>query len=192
MKTLIRFFSNLALSTLLSLTNACARQEPVDVGEYPAIDEDVRSVVTKDQATDVARIALEGLNAGDFDAWTTQWDRSLTEAIVFDASGQVLARTGLSFTMEVEQIPVDALERAASGEVVEVTSDTDDRVRALVRLRDGAGRARRVRVPAVADHADGVQLCRGAGPRDGVLGRWRARHQEDIAADGERGRLDHR
>ncbi len=66
--------------------------------------------------------------------------RSLTEAIVFDASGQVLARTGLSFTMEVEQIPVDALERAASGEVVEVTSDTDDRVRALVRL-DGFGDA---------------------------------------------------
>ncbi len=66
--------------------------------------------------------------------------RSLTEAIVFDGSGRVLARTGLSFTMEVEQIPADALERAASGEVVEVTSDTDDRVRALVRL-DGFGDA---------------------------------------------------
>ena len=35
--------------------------------------------------------------------------RSLTEAIVFDGSGRVLARTGLSFTMEVEQIPADAL-----------------------------------------------------------------------------------
>ena len=66
--------------------------------------------------------------------------RSLTEAIVFDGSGRVLARTGLSFTMEVEQIPAEALEQAASGDVVEVTSDTDDRVRALVRL-DGFGDA---------------------------------------------------
>ena len=66
--------------------------------------------------------------------------RSLTEAIVFDGSGRVLARTGLSFTMEVEQIPADALERASDGEVVSVTSDTDDRVRALVRL-DGFGDA---------------------------------------------------
>ena len=66
--------------------------------------------------------------------------RSLTEAIVFDGSGRVLARTGLSFTMEVGQIPAEALERAFRGEFVELTSDTDDRVRALVRL-DGFGDA---------------------------------------------------
>jgi two-component system, NtrC family, nitrogen regulation sensor histidine kinase NtrY len=66
--------------------------------------------------------------------------RSLTEAIVFDGSGRVLARTGLSFTMEIEQLPRDALERAFQGEVVELTSDTEDRVRALVRL-DGFGDA---------------------------------------------------
>ena len=42
--------------------------------------------------------------------------------------------------MEVERIPADALERASDGEVVELTSDTDDRVRALVRL-DGFGDA---------------------------------------------------
>ncbi|HEX6015207.1 MAG TPA: hypothetical protein VFY87_26100, partial [Geminicoccaceae bacterium] len=66
--------------------------------------------------------------------------RSLTEAIVFDGSGRVLARTGLSFTMEIEQLPRDALERAFEGEVVELTSDTEDRVRALVRL-DGFGDA---------------------------------------------------
>jgi two-component system nitrogen regulation sensor histidine kinase NtrY len=66
--------------------------------------------------------------------------RSLTEAIVFDGSGRVLARTGLSFTMESEQIPSDELERARNGEVVVLTSDTEDRVRALVRL-DGFGDA---------------------------------------------------
>jgi two-component system nitrogen regulation sensor histidine kinase NtrY len=66
--------------------------------------------------------------------------RSLTEAIVFDGSGRVLARTGLSFTMEIEQIPAAELDRAAGGEVVALTSDTEDRVRALVRL-DGFGDA---------------------------------------------------
>lgn len=66
--------------------------------------------------------------------------RSLTEAIVFDGTGRVLARTGLSFTMEVEQIPASELERAAAGEVVSLTSDTDDRVRSLIRL-DGFGDA---------------------------------------------------
>lgn len=66
--------------------------------------------------------------------------RSLTEAIVFDGSGRVLARTGLSFTMEVDRIPAEALDRAFTGEVVELTSDTEDRVRALVRL-DGFGDA---------------------------------------------------
>lgn len=66
--------------------------------------------------------------------------RSLTEAVVFDGAGRVLARSGLSFTMEIEQIPTEELERAANGEVVVLTSDTEDRVRALVRL-DGFGDA---------------------------------------------------
>ena len=66
--------------------------------------------------------------------------RALTEAVVFDGSGRVLARSGLSFTMEAEQIPAEALQRAFAGEVVELTSDTEDRVRALVRL-DGFGDA---------------------------------------------------
>lgn len=66
--------------------------------------------------------------------------RALSEAIVFDATGLVLARTGLSFTMdmEIERLSPEALNQAAAGEVVTFTSDTDDRVRALVRL-DGLG-----------------------------------------------------
>ena len=42
--------------------------------------------------------------------------------------------------MEVDRIPIQALDRAFGGEVVELTSDTEDRVRALVRL-DGFGDA---------------------------------------------------
>lgn len=66
--------------------------------------------------------------------------RSLTEAIVLDGSGRILAQTGLGFTLELETLPQDALEGASAGEVVTLTSGTDDRVRALVRL-DGYGDA---------------------------------------------------
>ncbi len=64
--------------------------------------------------------------------------RSLTEAIVFDKSGRVLARSGLGIALEVEQLSPDALARAEQGEVVTMTNSSDDRVRALLRL-DGMG-----------------------------------------------------
>src|SRR5690606_29108292 len=60
--------------------------------------------------------------------------RALTEAIVFLGNGQVVARSGLGFVLELERLPAAAMEQAASGEVVVLTSDVDDRVRALVRL----------------------------------------------------------
>src|SRR5262245_10382023 len=60
--------------------------------------------------------------------------RSLTEAVVFLGNGQVVARSGLGFVLELERLPLNALEQAANGEVVVLTGDADDRVRALVRL----------------------------------------------------------
>jgi two-component system nitrogen regulation sensor histidine kinase NtrY len=60
--------------------------------------------------------------------------RALTEAIVFLGNGQVVARSGLGFVLELERLPLEALEQAAKGDVVVLTSDADDRVRALVRL----------------------------------------------------------
>ncbi len=60
--------------------------------------------------------------------------RELTEAIVFDGSGQVLARSGMTYLLEFEPIPKDAIETARAGEVAILTSEYDDRVRALVRL----------------------------------------------------------
>ena len=67
--------------------------------------------------------------------------RGLTEAIVFEGQGRVLARSGLAFSIEsgVEQIPYWAYEKARSGEVAVLTSDDDDRVRALVRLQNFYG-----------------------------------------------------
>ncbi len=66
--------------------------------------------------------------------------RALSEAVVFDGSGRVLAAAGLGVALGFEGVPEDALARAARGETVTLTSDSDDRVRALVRL-DGFGDA---------------------------------------------------
>jgi two-component system nitrogen regulation sensor histidine kinase NtrY len=60
--------------------------------------------------------------------------RNLPEAIAFDTSGRVLARSGLSLVMEFERLPAWALKAAGRGEVAVLTSGQDDRVRALVRL----------------------------------------------------------
>jgi two-component system nitrogen regulation sensor histidine kinase NtrY len=60
--------------------------------------------------------------------------RSLNEAIVFDGTGKILARSGLSFALSFEPITDEMRERARQGDVVLVVNNTDDRVRALVRL----------------------------------------------------------
>jgi two-component system nitrogen regulation sensor histidine kinase NtrY len=60
--------------------------------------------------------------------------RGLTEAAVVDSEGHMLARTGLAFALGFEDVSKDALRRAAAGDVVIMTDDRDERVRALVRL----------------------------------------------------------
>lgn len=61
--------------------------------------------------------------------------RALTEAIIFDGKGQRIARSGLSFGLEIESLPAAGhVEKAAAGEAVILTNDSEDRVRALVRL----------------------------------------------------------
>jgi len=60
--------------------------------------------------------------------------RELSEAIVFDDSGEVLARSGLTYLLEVDPVPSGAVDRARRGEVAILTSADEDRVRALVRL----------------------------------------------------------
>jgi len=65
--------------------------------------------------------------------------RGLTEAAVLDRKGTMLARTGLVFALGFEDISQDALRRAAQGEVVIMTDDKEERVRALVRLDEFSG-----------------------------------------------------
>src|SRR5271166_5838320 len=60
--------------------------------------------------------------------------RGLTEAMVFDGGRHMLARSSLSFTLGFEPVPDDAIHLADTGDVAIMTNDSDDRVRALVRL----------------------------------------------------------
>jgi two-component system nitrogen regulation sensor histidine kinase NtrY len=61
--------------------------------------------------------------------------RNLSEALVFRADGEVLARSRLSFTLEMEHLPARTMEEAADGDVVLMTGgDDSDRIRALVKL----------------------------------------------------------
>jgi two-component system nitrogen regulation sensor histidine kinase NtrY len=60
--------------------------------------------------------------------------RGLSEAIVFDGTGRVMARSGFTLALENEPIDKTNLESARGGEVPIFQNDTGDRVRALVRL----------------------------------------------------------
>ncbi len=61
--------------------------------------------------------------------------RNLSEVVVFEESGKVLARTGISLTFDFEPFPEDAFRRARAGEVAALTSEVD-RIRAIVRLEN--------------------------------------------------------
>lgn len=65
---------------------------------------------------------------------TQAYVRKLTEVIVFDGSGKILARSGLSFALSLEPVTAEMLDHARKGDVALIVNDSDDRVRALVRL----------------------------------------------------------
>ncbi|HYM71983.1 MAG TPA: PAS domain-containing sensor histidine kinase [Stellaceae bacterium] len=65
--------------------------------------------------------------------------RGLTEAAVIDSKGNMIARTGLVFALGFEEISADALRRAKDGEVVIMTDDEEERVRALVSIGGFSG-----------------------------------------------------
>lgn len=60
--------------------------------------------------------------------------RNLPEAIVTDRSGNVLARAPFSQSLEFELAPIEAFAKADDGDIVTMTSEQDDRIRAMVRL----------------------------------------------------------
>jgi two-component system nitrogen regulation sensor histidine kinase NtrY len=62
--------------------------------------------------------------------------RSLSEAMVFDRYGRVLARSSISFALEFDPVPEWAMAEARSGMIAVLTSENDDRVRAITQLDD--------------------------------------------------------
>ena len=60
--------------------------------------------------------------------------RNLSEAMVIDGSGRVLAEAGFTFTLSFENVPKPTFEKADMGEVVLITATDDDRIRAFVKL----------------------------------------------------------
>ncbi len=65
--------------------------------------------------------------------------RGLTEAAILDSKGKMVARTGLAFALGFEDVGADAIRRAKDGEVVIMTDDEEERVRALVSLGSFSG-----------------------------------------------------
>jgi two-component system nitrogen regulation sensor histidine kinase NtrY len=65
--------------------------------------------------------------------------RGLTEAAVLDSKGNMVARTAFVFALGFEEVSAEALQRAKDGEVVIMTDDEEERVRALVSLGTFSG-----------------------------------------------------
>src|SRR5215472_2287378 len=65
--------------------------------------------------------------------------RGLTEAAIIDSKGNMLARTGLAFALGFEDVKPEAIRRANDGEVVILTDNEEERVRALVSLGGFSG-----------------------------------------------------
>lgn len=108
-----------------------------------------------------AEVMLDSQAAYDRALDTQSLLRNLSEAMIFDRSGKILARSALTFTLTFEKVPDYLLERAQDGEVVLLTSEADDRVRALVRLDSG-----RDNYLFVGRHVDPVVLSHLAATKD--------------------------
>ena len=61
-------------------------------------------------------------------------DRQLVDALIFDSSGKVLARSELGFSIGFDTVRDVDLQRAQAGDVVMMVDQNDNRVRALLRL----------------------------------------------------------
>lgn len=134
------FFFHYGIQTWFSQRVQTAVNESQAVAK--AYLEEHKQVIRADtlaMANDIDRQAgLFMTNEGAFERTveTQSILRNLSEAIVFDSSGKVLASSGLTFSLEFEEIPSFAMEQARDGEVAVMTGSNDDRVRALIRLNN--------------------------------------------------------
>ena len=71
---------------------------------------------------------------------TQSFLRNFAEAIIYDSEGRPLARSGLTFNLAFDDVPDYVLAQVKQGDVVVMTGEDDDRIRAFVELR-GLGNA---------------------------------------------------
>jgi two-component system nitrogen regulation sensor histidine kinase NtrY len=142
-------FSGLFLS--LGLENWFSQRVRAALDESQAVAEayleEHRNTIRSDiiaMATDISRegpsLLADPYAFGNYFAAQTAL-RSLNEAVMFTDQGQVVARAGMTLSLEIGGLPLWAVERARRGEVVPIGRDpfdteaqSDDRVRALIYL----------------------------------------------------------
>ncbi len=93
---------------------------------------------------------------------TQSYIRNLSEAIVINRNGRVLARSSMSFTLEYELPNSYDFKQADQGDVVLIVGDNRDRVRALVRLKtipDTYLYVGRMIDPQVISHLNATELA---------------------------------
>jgi two-component system nitrogen regulation sensor histidine kinase NtrY len=135
------FFFHFGVQTWFSDNVKTAIYESQAVAE--AYLEEHQQIIKADilaMANDIDRQAImmmDSQEAYDKVLDTQSLFRNLSEAMIFNQSGKILARSGLTFTLTFEKVPNYLLKQAEDGEVVVLTNDQDDRVRALVKLDSG-------------------------------------------------------
>jgi two-component system nitrogen regulation sensor histidine kinase NtrY len=131
-------FLNLGIESWFSERVRTALDESLLVAEaYVAEHKQIIRADVLAMAQDINRVALQLRNnptrLNNFVA-TQAALRSLTEAMVLRRDGRILARTGLTFALSMGPAPEETMKEADEGGVVILTSDGEDRVRAMVRL----------------------------------------------------------
>ncbi|MCK5042216.1 MAG: PAS domain-containing sensor histidine kinase [Sphingomonadales bacterium] len=62
--------------------------------------------------------------------------RALSEAIIFDSNGVLMAQAALSFSLSPERIPNSVMQQVRAGELAVIANTDDDRVRAIIKLEN--------------------------------------------------------
>jgi two-component system nitrogen regulation sensor histidine kinase NtrY len=131
-------FFNLGVQAWFSDRVKTALSESVAVGEaYIAEHRKVIVADARNMGADLtSRWQLSLSNPDQFSRFVAAVAgvRSMPEALVFDANGRILGRSRFSFALEFDGIPPGAIDQARDGDVILLRGNSEDRVRALLRL----------------------------------------------------------
>lgn len=67
---------------------------------------------------------------------TQSYYRNFSEAVLFDSQGRMIASTGITLDLDITDVPDDVQDRASDGEVVVMAGESNDRVRAVMKLNN--------------------------------------------------------